>query len=346
MSIMPPIKKLNPDERRLLELENMLSTTRHQSDLENTALFARPSSSMFRASVSPYPPTNGQFPFEHSPYDTMDMPSAFQRRSRYNESAALAEQRYRQQELSHRLSHLEHLSALRQQHEVDTFFPGWPDESLQPFHPTMHMASRPIPPSTFSSLEASRKLSRSYHFEENQFPGNNMMAEMNPPLSNTESIGNDSARVPNAKGETSKSFVQVWDDMFLRLQRYKEEHGDTMVAWNYNKDPKLGSWVSKQRHYYLTGSLTDDRAKRLEELGFVWDAGKRTWDDMYGRLKKYKEENGDCLVPTHYKKDPKLGRWVYVQRNKKGKVSKEQEERLRSIGFKWSVHKAFWGADK
>ena len=34
------------------------------------------------------------------------------------------------------------------------------------------------------------------------------------------------------------------------------------------------------------------------------------WNVMFERLKEYKEEYGDCLVPTRYEKDPKLGQWV------------------------------------
>jgi len=146
--------------------------------------------------------------------------------------------------------------------------------------------------------------------------------------------------------KTSISFAEAWEDMVVRLQKYKEKNGDCMVPWNFKGDPKLGSWVSKQRHYKSNGSLSHDRIKILEDLGFIWDATKHAWDDMFERLTEYKKEKGDCLVPTHYKKDPKLGRWVYVQRHKRdNKMTKEQAKRLERIGFKWSVHKAFWEED-
>ena len=38
------------------------------------------------------------------------------------------------------------------------------------------------------------------------------------------------------------------------------------------------------------------------------------WDDMYSRLKAYKEQFGDCLVPRKYEADPKLASWVETQR--------------------------------
>ena len=37
------------------------------------------------------------------------------------------------------------------------------------------------------------------------------------------------------------------------------------------------------------------------------------WDNMFERLKAYKSENGDCLVPKRFAKDPRLGTWVETQ---------------------------------
>ena len=53
-------------------------------------------------------------------------------------------------------------------------------------------------------------------------------------------------------------------------------------------------------------------------------------------MKAYKEENGDCHVPTS---TTKLGRWVQVQRHrhKKGKLGDDQLSSLESIGFVWDV---------
>jgi len=40
--------------------------------------------------------------------------------------------------------------------------------------------------------------------------------------------------------------------------------------------------------------------------------GKRTWDESYQALVKFKEKNGHCLVPIHsHKEDPALGGWIH-----------------------------------
>ena len=76
--------------------------------------------------------------------------------------------------------------------------------------------------------------------------------------------------------------------------------------------------------------LTEDRRKRLQEIGFVWSAreGEKPseqgraitrnsyddqWDSNFNKLVAYKEKYGDCLVPKRYKDDPKLGTWVDTQ---------------------------------
>jgi len=61
---------------------------------------------------------------------------------------------------------------------------------------------------------------------------------------------------------------------------------------------------------------------------------------MFQRLQHYKQEHGNCLVPHCYAEDITLGRWVRTQRSeyKKKKIKPDKQERLDSLGFKWSVN--------
>jgi hypothetical protein len=88
----------------------------------------------------------------------------------------------------------------------------------------------------------------------------------------------------------------------------------------------------------VTFRLTEERRKRLEEVGFVWSAregDKGTdvarvtrntyddqWDNMFEKLKEYKQIHRDCLVPKRYKDNPKLGTWVDTQRVQFKKLQK------------------------
>ena len=60
---------------------------------------------------------------------------------------------------------------------------------------------------------------------------------------------------------------------------------------------------------------------------------------MFEKLKEYKQQHGDCLVPKRYKIDPALGYWVGNQRtaHKTNKISDERKAKLDSIGFVWEL---------
>jgi hypothetical protein len=140
---------------------------------------------------------------------------------------------------------------------------------------------------------------------------------------------------------TRNSYDDQWDQMFTRLQGYKETYGDCLVPKRFKEDPKLGTWVDTQRVQFkkmkkkleehgityegpedakeakyddaddgsvnsanqnqpmnakpVVGRLTDDRIRRLENLGFVWSL-RDDWQKHYLELKEYKEEHGHCNV--------------------------------------------------
>ena len=60
---------------------------------------------------------------------------------------------------------------------------------------------------------------------------------------------------------------------------------------------------------------------------------------MFEKLKDYKREHGDCLVPKQYNKDKALGLWVTRQRTerKANRLEAERKAKLDSIGFVWEV---------
>ena len=91
--------------------------------------------------------------------------------------------------------------------------------------------------------------------------------------------------------------------------------------------------------------LTDERQKRLEDAGFVWDTHIAAWEENYAKLVKFWRQNGHCHVPIREKE---LNAWAKRQRRhyKKYCDSKSKdvsstmtEERIRlldEIGFAWN----------
>ena len=71
------------------------------------------------------------------------------------------------------------------------------------------------------------------------------------------------------------------------------------------------------------------------------------WRDQFRQLCEYKVEFGDCLVQQRYSANPKLGKWVSMQRRRyrkkrDGKSSAMTDEHIRAldgIGFDWDARK-------
>jgi hypothetical protein len=135
-----------------------------------------------------------------------------------------------------------------------------------------------------------------------------------------------------------------WLEMFEKLQSYKEEFGNCRVPKRDIKYKKLGAWVGMQRGFYAKGSLSEDRIRKLEGLGFEWDPIKEDWNLKYSELEAYKAKNGDCRVPAVYKPNIKLGNWVFTQRAaySNGSLSTDRITKLESLGFEWDPNEIDW----
>jgi superfamily II DNA or RNA helicase len=83
----------------------------------------------------------------------------------------------------------------------------------------------------------------------------------------------------------------------------------------------------------LTNSIYVEAIDRLGE----------SWDEWLGRLIKFKEREGHCLVNIrHTEKDFSLGKWVSHQRNNKEKLTKDRHKKLDDLGFVWSPFEDKW----
>ncbi|WP_146447634.1 helicase associated domain-containing protein [Bythopirellula polymerisocia] len=135
-----------------------------------------------------------------------------------------------------------------------------------------------------------------------------------------------------------------WEEMFAELKKYKAKHGDCDVPHNWSGNPKLGPWVSQQRHTHKTDKLSKERTSRLEKIGFVWNPLAAKWESMFLELQKYKAKHGHCNVPSQWSGRSNLGLWVRGLRHayKKDLLSKERISRLEKLGFLWNPLAAKW----
>jgi superfamily II DNA or RNA helicase len=139
-----------------------------------------------------------------------------------------------------------------------------------------------------------------------------------------------------------------WEKAFRLLQEYVEQQGDARVSRSYKVDGfNLGGWINTQRSAHVDGSLSRDRAERLEQLpGWTWDPYADLWEEGFQRVQEYIRINGHGRVPTTYQVDGyRLGGWVQTQRvsHNDRTLDPEREARLESLeGWTWDPRADLW----
>jgi hypothetical protein len=132
--------------------------------------------------------------------------------------------------------------------------------------------------------------------------------------------------------------------MFSELLQFRSGHGDCRVPEKWRENPTLSTWVHTQRQARKKNWLSEERIRRLTEIGFIWDRRGDAWEQMFTELLDYSKTYGDCNVPAKWPENTCLGRWVSTQRDRKriGRLSQARMRRLDEIGFAWVVVDWFW----
>ena len=134
----------------------------------------------------------------------------------------------------------------------------------------------------------------------------------------------------------------LWEEGYAAAMLYHKEHGNLDVPQSYidSNGFKLGAWIRNQRFARKnnTSTLTEDKIKRLDILGFRWgDKSEKLWNDGFQALCDYYRQHNSFRVPADYISPTgvKLQAWIGSQRAKykKGKLTDEQIKRFQSIGF-------------
>lgn len=119
----------------------------------------------------------------------------------------------------------------------------------------------------------------------------------------------------------------TFESRYKELEDFKRANNHARVP---GRVPGLGRWVADLRRNYRAAKespafleaneakearllspadLTKERLDKLDELGFEWDVAKKTlpWQTRFEQMLEFKEKNGHCNVPRHYKPNPALG---------------------------------------
>jgi Helicase associated domain len=187
----------------------------------------------------------------------------------------------------------------------------------------------------------------------------------------------------------------AWEAKYEQLVRFKERYGHCRVPNNSVEYPRLGVWVRNQRREHKklmmleqqqhrslvpdewspaadtesgapnSSTLTPERLRRLEALGFDWyKSHDDTWNDKYRQLQQYVQEFGHARVRQDDPEHLALGQWcmnqrvAYRKRMKRRSQEPEEEgsgnggdgdeltltriQRLERVGFSWHVRDDAW----
>lgn len=142
-----------------------------------------------------------------------------------------------------------------------------------------------------------------------------------------------------------------WAEKFEELCDYKQKMGHCLVPHTFNENLALARWVKRQRYQYKlmmdgkSSTMTAERVKALEDIGFVWDSQGAAWGDRLGELEEFRKTYMHCNVPSNFSDNPRLATWIKCQRRQyklymEGKPSNMTPQRiqhLESLGFEWEL---------
>ncbi|KAL7536036.1 hypothetical protein ACHAXR_006878 [Thalassiosira sp. AJA248-18] len=176
---------------------------------------------------------------------------------------------------------------------------------------------------------------------------------------------------------TLRESKRPWNEWMEELRQYKVEHGHVNVPLKYERNVPLGSFVNNQRSEYRryknnnsaaekngsknkqqqqqqTTSMTEERIRELEQMGFLWNVrdARTPWSVRLEELQEYKKMHGNCDVPNHWPMNQPLSHWVakqrqqyklYIGRSRGGggrismtcHLTAERVKQLDEIGFDW-----------
>lgn len=156
--------------------------------------------------------------------------------------------------------------------------------------------------------------------------------------------------------QLNDTLTASWDTMYEYAEQYYNEHGNLRVPFKYKtlEGYSLGSWLQTQRKVYAGeqfGILGEERIKKLEKIGMIWERYKDlSWETRFNAAKAYYEEHKDLLIPVDYITESgiKLGMWIANLRNYRragsnsSSISPDRIKKLDSIGMVWDVNVSIW----
>ena len=186
------------------------------------------------------------------------------------------------------------------------------------------------------------------------------------PAAAQRSVGRPRANKCSTATKESSVRNERWDEKFEKLIEYKAQHGSFFGVYNLRQNDKKGEEFkvltnfvhAERRRYQKVQQLEKDdpdsinekdleKIEKLKEIGFITeetgaktdasvpDSRSLSFDEMYEKLKKFKEKHGHVSVPRT-EESKQLLNWIVYQKNgykrmMKGKQTDMNYERLAKL---------------
>ncbi|KAL9186670.1 hypothetical protein ACHAXT_005908 [Thalassiosira profunda] len=171
---------------------------------------------------------------------------------------------------------------------------------------------------------------------------------------------------PKSVSPKTPTDLTNWEERLQLLVEYKQENGDVRVPATYNIDGvRLGKWLENQKGAFRRGKLKPDRLEQLRSVGVELGETKvaedgspikaarsprakslspkveNQWESQRAKLVAFGAVHGHCHVPSTYKEDQSLAKWVENQRMlfHKGRLTEERKHALEEVGFDYGAKK-------
>jgi len=136
-----------------------------------------------------------------------------------------------------------------------------------------------------------------------------------------------------------------WEDRFEQLNEFIAQNGrfpENADTFNNSSVKTLLTWVNSQRKAHLNGKLSEEKTKKLEDIGFVWNLNDVQWNNNFEILKEFVEVNGRLPKRGDVYKNVNVDTWLKSQVKKANPDSRlnltdEQREKLENLGVELST---------
>lgn len=154
---------------------------------------------------------------------------------------------------------------------------------------------------------------------------------------------------------------KAWETGYRELLDFYEENGHVDVPCRYVTEDgyPLGKFVSNQRTAWRNSqrteeagktvpggrTLTAERKRKLDALGFIWNKSEQGWARYYAAAKAFYEREGHLDVPVKYVTEDglRLGDWLQAKAVARDSLSEDKIKALEAIGMTWgSRYDAKW----